>query len=426
LWDSGATRNFISGAFVRQHGLQVHQQGLLVKMADGSEVTSPGYVQVKLRIQRYNHSVLFWVMDLAPGFDVVLGTPWSKTHGVRADYGWQEGPVPRRAHLQLRNPAICLWPSTNTALSNSGDTLQQGDFLSAAQAVKQLASGQLQRPAFTVMIRERSEETGDNEAPRQQQIDELVQEFKDVFEAPTSGAEGHAPECIRMQPDACPPNRASFRLSLSEKQEIEVKVHEMLEKGWIAPSGSAYGAPVLFVPKPDGTLRMCIDYRALNKLTQKNKYPLPRIDDLLDNLSGAKYFSSLDLTSGYHQMVLHPADREKTAFNTHIGKYEWRVLPMGLCNAPAVFQAEMNRIFQHQLNRFVCVYLDDILIFSRTEAEHIEHLRTVLEVLWRHGYKAKPSKCVLQVGTEVSWTFGANGIRPDPAKVKAVQEWPVP
>jgi Reverse transcriptase (RNA-dependent DNA polymerase) len=122
------------------------------------------------------------------------------------------------------------------------------------------------------------------------------------------------------------------------------------------------------------------------------------------------------------------ADREKTAFNTHIGKYEWRVSPMGLCNAPAVLQAEMKRIFQHQLNRFVCVYLDDILKISHTKAEHIEHLRTVLEVLRRHGYKAKPSKCEF-FKPELKFLehlVSANCIRPDPSKVKAVQEWPVP
>jgi hypothetical protein len=117
---------------------------------------------------------------------------------------------------------------------------------------------------------------------------------------------------------------------------------EALEKGWIQPSTSAYGAPVLFVPKPDGSMRMCVDYRALNKLTLQNKYPLPRIDDLMDTLTGAKIFSSLDLTSGYHQLPLHPNDVERSAFNTPLGKYEWNVLPMGLTNAPAVFQATMN------------------------------------------------------------------------------------
>ena len=153
---------------------------------------------------------------------------------------------------------------------------------------------------------------------------------------------------------------------MKERATVEEHVREQLAKGWIQVSSSEFGAPVLFVPKPDGSLRMCIDYRALNKVTRKNKYPLPRIDDLMDNLSGAKYFSSLDLTSGYHQLVLRESDRPKTAFNTHIGKYEYKVLPKGLSNAPAVFQSATNQIFGGLLNRCVCVYLDDILIFSKT------------------------------------------------------------
>ena len=156
---------------------------------------------------------------------------------------------------------------------------------------------------------------------------------------------------------------------------------ELLEAGRIVPSSSPYGAPVLFVPKPDGSMRMCIDYRELNKVTQENKYPMPRIDDLMDNLGGAKYFSSLDLTSGYHQLGLQASDWPKTAFNTHVGKFEWRVLPFGLTNAPAVFQTAMNKTFGRHLNRFVFVYLDDILIFSRLEEQHLKHLRMVLELL---------------------------------------------
>ena len=134
---------------------------------------------------------------------------------------------------------------------------------------------------------------------------------------------------------------------------------------------------------------MCIDYRALNTITVRNKYPIPRIDDLLDNLGGARYFSSLDLTSGYHQLVLHSKDWEKTAFNTHMGKFEWRVLPFGLTNAPAVFRAAMHQIVGKFLNKFVLIYLDDLLIFSRTLEEHLEHLRLILQRLRDENLKAK-------------------------------------
>ena len=157
----------------------------------------------------------------------------------------------------------------------------------------------------------------------------LLLEFEDLFDPPESTQQhlGITVEAVPLHEDSSPPNRPAFRLSLRERREVEERVKEMLLKGWIQPSHSGYGAPVLFVPKPDGTLRMCIAYRALNKITKNNKYPIPRIDDLMDNLSGAKYFSALDFTSGYHQLSLQPSDVPKTAFNTHIGKYEWKVLP---------------------------------------------------------------------------------------------------
>ena len=194
-------------------------------------------------------------------------------------------------------------------------------------------------------------------------------------------------EAIPLEPGAVPTNRAAYRLSPKERASVQEHVQAQREKGWVLPSSSKFGAPVLFVPKPDGSLRMCIDYRALNRITRKNKYPLRRLDDLMDKLAGARCSSSLDLTSGNHQLVLRESDSPKTAFNTHIGRFEYKVLPVGLSNAPAVFQSAMNQIFGPLLNRCVCVYLDDIQIFSKTEEEHLQHLEQVLALLRKNDLR---------------------------------------
>ena len=192
------------------------------------------------------------------------------------------------------------------------------------------------------------------------EVTRVVQDFKDRF--PLDIPAGLPPErpgiahTIPIKPgEHTPPYRKPYRLTEQEKQQVEEKINELLEKGWIQPSHSPYGAPILFVAKKDGGLRMCVDYRALNAQTVKNKYPLPRIEDLLDELQGAKVFSCLDLQQAYHQVRLRDEDIEKTAFLTHKGQFEYRVLSFGLTNAPATFQALMNRVLAPFLGKFCLV-----------------------------------------------------------------------
>jgi hypothetical protein len=233
---------------------------------------------------------------------------------------------------------------------------------------------------------------------------------------------------IPLESDAKPSYRPMYRLSPEEKEECEKQVKELLEKGLIQPSSSPWGAPVLFVPKPNGKLRMCCDFRMLNKQTIKNKFPLPRIDDLLDVLHGKKVFSSLDLQSGYWQIALKPEDMRKTAFNTHFGHFEYKVMCFGLANAPASFQSLMNDIFKDYLGKFVVVYLDDILIFSDTPEQHMHHLQLVLQRLREHKLYAQLPKCDFGL-SELKFLghiIGADGVKPDPDKVKVVQQWPEP
>ena len=164
----------------------------------------------------------------------------------------------------------------------------------------------------------------------------------------------------------------------AELKELKEQLQEVVDKGFIRPSTSPWGAPVLFVRKKDGSLRLCIDYRQLNKVTTKNKYPLPRIDDLFDQLAGASCFSKIDLRSGYHQLKISEEDVPKTAFRTRYGHYEFLVMPFGLTNAPAAFMDLMNRVFSQYLDHFVIVFIDDILVYSRNAEEHAHHLRLVL------------------------------------------------
>ncbi|GJR29976.1 putative reverse transcriptase domain-containing protein [Tanacetum coccineum] len=230
---------------------------------------------------------------------------------------------------------------------------------------------------------------------------------------------------IELIPRATPVAKYPYRLAPSKLEELSGQLKELKDKGFIRPSSSPWGAPLLFVKKKDGSFRMCIDYRELNKLTDKNRYPLPRIDDLFDQLKGSQFFSKMDLRSGYHQLRVHEDDIPKTAFRTRYEHFEFTVMPFGLTNAPTVFMDLMNRVCRPYLDKFVIVFIDDILIYSKTREEHVEHLRLVLELLKKEKLYAKFSKCEFWL-REVQF-FGhminGNGIHVDPSKIEAVKNW---
>jgi hypothetical protein len=211
----------------------------------------------------------------------------------------------------------------------------------------------------------------------------VVCEFSDVFPDDVTDLppEREVEFSFEVVPGTSPISMAPYRMSSSELDKLKEQLEELLEKKFIRPSVSPWGAPVLLVKKKDGSMRLCIDYRQLNKVTIKNKYPLPRIDDLMDQLVGACVFSKIDLRSGYHQIRVRAEDIPKTAFRTRYGHYEYAVMPFGVTNAPGVFMEYMNRIFHSYLDRFVVVFIDDILVYSKSEKEHAEHLRIVLKTL---------------------------------------------
>ena len=222
-----------------------------------------------------------------------------------------------------------------------------------------------------------------------------VRDFPDIFpeELPGLPPQRQVEFRIDLVPGATPVAKSPYRLAPDEMQELSSQLNELLKKRFIRPSFSPWGAPVLFVKKKDGSFRMCIGYRELNKLTIKNRYPLPRIDDLFDQLQGANYFSKIDLRSGYHQLRVLEEDVPKTTFRTRYRHYEFVVMPFGLTNAPAVFMDLMNRVCRPYLDQFVIVFIDDILIYSRSKEEHSQHLRKILETLRSEKLYAKFSKC---------------------------------
>ncbi|KAJ6839083.1 uncharacterized protein M6B38_316420 [Iris pallida] len=219
-----------------------------------------------------------------------------------------------------------------------------------------------------------------------------------------------------------------FMIHSCWRLRLNKQIKELLSKGFIQPSASPWGAPVLFVKKKDGTLRLVIDYRALNEVTIKNKYPLPRIDQLFDQLGEARVFSKIDLRSGYHQVKVKKEDIPKTAFRTRYGHYEFLVMPFGLTNAPAIFMDLMNRVFYQYLDKFVIVFIDDILVYSKSEEEHERHLRIVLQTLREEQLYAKLSKCEFWLDQIpfLGHIVSGEGISVDPKKVEAVKSWPTP
>ncbi|GJV61045.1 reverse transcriptase domain-containing protein [Tanacetum coccineum] len=268
--------------------------------------------------------------------------------------------------------------------------------------------------------------------PKEKRLEDVpvIRDFPEVFPKDLPGLP--PPRQVEFRIDlilgAAPVARAPYRLAPSEMKELSKQLQELLEKGFIRPSSSPWGAPVLFVKKKDGSFRICIDYRELNKLTIKNRYPLPRIDDLFDQLQGSSVYSKIDLRSGYHQLRIREEDIPITAFRTRYGHYEFQVMPFGLTNAPAVFMDLMNRVCKPYLDKFVIVFIDDILIYSKNKEEHGEHLKTILNLLRSEKLYAKFSKCDFWLDSVqfLGHVIDSSGVHVDPAKIEAIKNWAAP
>ncbi|GJU69441.1 putative reverse transcriptase domain-containing protein [Tanacetum coccineum] len=255
----------------------------------------------------------------------------------------------------------------------------------------------------------------------------VIHDFLKVFPEELSGLP--PPRQVEFQidlvPGPTPIARAPYRLAPSEMRELSIQLQELPKKGFICPSSSPWGAPMLFVKKKDGSFRMCIDYRQLNKLTIKNRYPLSRIDDLFDQLQGSSVYSKIDMRSGYHQLRIKEEDIPITAFRTRYGHFEFQVMPFGLTNAPAVFMDLMNRVCKPYLDKFVIVFIDDILVYSKDEEEHGKHLKIILEFLKKERLYAKYSKCDFWLDSIqfLGHVIDCSDVHVDLAKIEAIKSY---
>ena len=233
---------------------------------------------------------------------------------------------------------------------------------------------------------------------------------------------------IELVPGANPVTQPSYRMSIKEETEVRKVIDEYLSKGLIRPSFSPFASPILLVKKKDGSFCMCVDYRALNKITVKHRYPMPRIDDLLDALGGATVFSKIDLKSGYHQIRVRDEDVHKTAFRTRFGQYEYLVMPFGLTNAPATFMMLMNDILRPFMGQFVVDFIDDVLVYSKNLIDHEVYLHSIFQALREHGLLANSDKTFLFLAEieYLGYIVSADGIRMDPKKVAVILAWPMP
>ena len=414
LADTGADRVYVSNHLARSLGIPIRSCMGKVKVGDNHDTPMIGTIKAKLMIQGFRDFVECTILDeLIDSYDIILGDSWL---------------VANRASLFISDGRMELYKNGRKISIVRPKKVVSQRKMSATLSAMQLQRHVKQGCQMTLFHLQKVEV--DIEQNLSPQMKDLLNEYSDVFQEPPDGLppERNVGHTIPLEKDSRAPFCPIYRLSPSEMEEAKRQITEFLAKGWIEPSSSPYGAPILFVNKKDGGLRMCVDYRALNKITIKNRYPLPRIDDLFDTLRGAKIFSSLDLAQGYHQLRVSEEDVPKTAFRTPFGHYQFRVLSFGLTNAPATFQQAMNDVFRSFLGKFVLVYLDDILIFSKDEIEHQHHLRLVLEILRKQKFYAKPSKCTFE-RPELEYLghlVGQDGIKVDPRKVKAVEDWEVP
>ncbi|KAL4311186.1 hypothetical protein GQ457_01G017040 [Hibiscus cannabinus] len=409
LIDPGSTHSYISSKLVQDRGITSESTSsdvLVINPIGHSVRVNKICKQCPIVIQGIEFPADLMELPFFE-FEIILGMDWLHTYHAIVDC--------RLKRLVLRNKK-----GAEIVVVGEGSNCL-GNVISAMKAGRLIHQGC--RAYLAHVVDTQSSKVDIGSIP-------IVRDFPDVFpeELPGLPPEREVKFIIDVLPGTEPVSMAPYRISPTELKELKAQLQELLDRGFIRPSVSPWGAPMLFVKKNDGSMSLCIDYRQLNKVTIKNKYPFPRIDDLFDQLKGAAVFSKIDLRSGYYQLRVKDEDIPKTAFRTRYGHYEFVVMPFGLTNAPTAFMDLVNRVFQPYLDQFVVVFIDDILIYSKTKEEHDTHLRIVLQLLREKKLYAKLSKCEFWL-SEVAFLghiVSAEGIRVDPKKVQAIIEWKPP
>ena len=362
LFDPSATHSFISSNFAKKHNFKFEpmESELCVDTPVGGVIVTNSVCKSCVVKIAYRELLANLTLLEMQDFDIIFGMDWLAAHYAMV-----------YCH---RKKVIFQIPSEVEFCFVGSGAYTSPRVISALQARRMMKKG---CKGYLATVRDTQQgELKLEDIP-------IVREFPDVFPEDLSGLppDREIEFSIDLLPGSNPISKAPYRMAPAELRELKAQLQELLDKGFIRPSVSPWGAPVLFVKKKDGSMRLCIDYRELNRVTVRNKYPLPRIEDLFDQLQGAQVFSKIDLRSGYHQLKIKTADVPKTAFRTRYGHYEFLVMPFGLTNAPAAFMDLMNRVFKPFLDKFVVVFIDDILIYSKSMEEHKNHLRLVLQLL---------------------------------------------
>jgi hypothetical protein len=440
LIDTGCgTSSLLSKRAASRLALKLQPCTQTFALADGSLTECLGRATLRVKIQGHTFTVMALVVDMNDSFDLVLGQQWLVDHRAVIDFDRQtialkKGTVsctlrtPRQKANFARSDSDPTTPKPIAAMAvarhmRKGGKVYEFRVHSADPAASPVA-------ATTEAVNTNPDGTAAPPSEHQARIDQIKREFADRFvtELPPNQAGPQAPEMAQTEPDSRPPFTPAYRASPRELAEMRKQTFEGIAAGRVRVSDSPYGSGVLFVVKSDGSLRMCVDYRRLNKQTIKQRHPIPRIDHLLDQFGNAKVFSLIDLKAGYAQVKLHPKDIPKTAFTTPFGHFEYTVVPFGLANAPSAFSKIMQHVLRSVLGKCAEVYLDDCLVYSSTPEQHQKDLATVLQLLRDHNLFANAAKCTLFTH-EVKYLghiINQDGISVDPGKTAKLRDWPVP